>query len=148
MPKMPQNLKCPKPSKAKQKNLPIEWCSILSELLSFKTFFCKRNTEITVHSKTLFELTSYFVLIWWKCYKTHFSPSSLTVRTGISRWGERLTTVDLLVKVAYFVEKVKTIFSVKSNWSELVTTRRSNVLSLPFSEASLVRINVRFHVMP
>jgi hypothetical protein len=42
-----------------------------------------------------------------------------------------LSTVDLLVKVACFVKKVKDIFSTKLRCSKLISARRSTVLSLP-----------------
>ncbi len=43
----------------------------------------------------------------------------------------RLSTVDVLIKVAYFVTKVNHIFEMKSSRPQLVSTRRSTVLSLP-----------------
>jgi hypothetical protein len=43
----------------------------------------------------------------------------------------RLSTVDLLVKMACFVKKGENIFSVKSSSIELVSARRSIVLILP-----------------
>ncbi len=42
----------------------------------------------------------------------------------------RLTTIDLLIKLACFVTKVSNIFSLKMSRSELVITRRSTVLNL------------------
>jgi hypothetical protein len=42
----------------------------------------------------------------------------------------RLSTVDLLIKVACFVKKKNDIFNRKMSLSELVSTRRSTVLSL------------------
>ncbi len=48
----------------------------------------------------------------------------------------RLSTVDLLVKIA-FLQNGKNIFNIKSSLSEL-STRRSTVLSFPFGKDSLV----------
>jgi hypothetical protein len=54
----------------------------------------------------------------------------------------RFSTVDLLIKEAGFVKKVNNIFSIKMSYSELVSTRRSTVLSLPaHSKASLVFVS-------
>ncbi len=39
--------------------------------------------------------------------------------------------VDILVKIGCFVKKDKNIFSIKSSLSELVSTRKSTILSLP-----------------
>ncbi len=41
------------------------------------------------------------------------------------------STVNLLVKKAIFWKKEKNIFTIKRSWSELVSTRRATVLSLP-----------------
>jgi hypothetical protein len=46
--------------------------------------------------------------------------------------------VDLHVKIASFAKKENYIFSMNSGCSELVSTRWSTVLILPFSEDSLV----------
>jgi hypothetical protein len=43
----------------------------------------------------------------------------------------RVSTVDLLIRVACFVKKVDKIFNVKRSLSKLFSTRRSTVLSLP-----------------
>jgi len=45
-------------------------------------------------------------------------------------WRGMLSTIDLLIKVGYFVNKEKYSFSVTGIWSELVCTRRSTVLIL------------------
>jgi hypothetical protein len=52
------------------------------------------------------------------------------VHPGNINWGW-LSTVDLLIKAACFVEKGNNIFNIKTSQSELVSTRRSTVLSLP-----------------
>jgi len=49
---------------------------------------------------------------------------------GKSYWRGRLSTVDLLIKVACFVKKANNIFSIKISCSKLVRTRKSTVLSL------------------
>ncbi len=49
----------------------------------------------------------------------------------------RLSTVDLLVKIV-FLQNGKNIFNIKFSLSELVSTRRSTVLSFPFGKDSLV----------
>jgi hypothetical protein len=49
----------------------------------------------------------------------------------------KLSTVDLLVKIA-FLQNGKNIFNIKISLSELVSTRRSTVLSFPFGKDSLV----------
>jgi hypothetical protein len=43
----------------------------------------------------------------------------------------RLNTVDLLVKVACFVRMVSNIFNFKMSLTELVSKRKSTVLTLP-----------------
>jgi hypothetical protein len=48
---------------------------------------------------------------------------------GNTNWRGRLRTIGLLIKVACFVKKVNYIFNIKMNWSQLVSTRRSTVLS-------------------
>ncbi len=58
-------------------------------------------------------------------------PSAMSPKTGNTNWGGRLRTVDLFFRVACFVKKWKTVFSIKSRRSKLVSTRRSTVLSLP-----------------
>jgi hypothetical protein len=54
---------------------------------------------------------------------------------GILTEGGRLSAVDLLFKVA-FGKKVNNIFSVKRN--SIACTRRSTVMSLPFSKTSML----------
>ncbi len=43
----------------------------------------------------------------------------------------RLSTVDLLIKVACFVTKAVYIFDIKTSRSKLVSIRKSTVLGLP-----------------
>ncbi len=50
-----------------------------------------------------------------------------------TNWRVRLSTVDLLIKVACFCKKIENISIVKSSWSKLISVRRSNVLNLHFS---------------
>jgi hypothetical protein len=50
---------------------------------------------------------------------------------GNTNWRGRLSTVDLFIEVACFVDKVNNIFIIKSSRSKLVSTRRSTVLSPP-----------------
>ncbi len=53
-------------------------------------------------------------------------PARNTNRRG------RLSTVDLLIKVACFVTNVNNIITTKIRRPELVSTRRSTVLRIPF----------------
>jgi hypothetical protein len=53
---------------------------------------------------------------------------------GNTNYGGRLSTIDLLIKVACFVKKEKYIFNIKMSYSKLVGTRRSTVLSLPLQQ--------------
>jgi hypothetical protein len=48
--------------------------------------------------------------------------------------GGRLSTIDLHIMTAHFVKKANNIFNIKSDWSKLVSTKRSTVLSLPLQE--------------
>ncbi len=57
---------------------------------------------------------------------------------GNPYWRGRLSTVDLLIKVACFVKKVNNIIYTWMSWAKLVSTRRSTVLILLFSKNSLV----------
>jgi hypothetical protein len=43
-------------------------------------------------------------------------------QAGNTNWGGRLSTVDLLIKVACLVTKVNYIFIMKRTWSKLVST--------------------------
>ncbi len=61
----------------------------------------------------------------------------LCYKPGNPFWSGRLSTNGLLVKVACFVKGVSHIFNIKSSWFKLVCSRRSTVLSLPFSKGSL-----------
>jgi len=42
---------------------------------------------------------------------------------GITNWGVKLSTVELLIKLTCFL-KVRNIFSIKTFWSKLVSKRR------------------------
>jgi len=58
--------------------------------------------------------------------------SSLSIfATGKTNWRGSLDTVDLLFRIACFVTMVNNIINMLSNWSKLVSSRRSTVLSLP-----------------
>ncbi len=50
---------------------------------------------------------------------------------GNTNWRGRLSTVDLFIEVACFVDKINNILIIKSSRSKLVRTRRSTVLGLP-----------------
>ncbi len=66
------------------------------------------------------------------CFESHCEKY---VKAGKANWrGRRLGTVDLLINVAC----LNNVCGSKSSWCKLVSTRRSNVLRLPFSETSLV----------
>jgi len=58
-------------------------------------------------------------------------PQALTPFPGKPYWRGRLSTVNLLIWVRSFEKKVNNIFSMKSSWSKLVSTRRSTVMILP-----------------
>jgi hypothetical protein len=61
-----------------------------------------------------------------------FVQGTLSIVTaGNTNWGERLSTVDLLIKVTCFVKNVNNIFNIKRSRSIQVSTSRSTVLSLP-----------------
>ena len=55
----------------------------------------------------------------------------MSVYPGNTNYGGRIGTVYLLIKIACFVKDVNNIFNIKRNLSELVSIRRSIVLSLP-----------------
>ncbi len=61
----------------------------------------------------------------------HLQPDICLFESGNPFWGGRLSTVDLLIKVACFVIKINNIFNLKTRRSTRVRTRRSTVLSLP-----------------
>jgi hypothetical protein len=58
-------------------------------------------------------------------------------RAGNTYLTGRLNTVDLLIKMACLVEEGKIFLSIKSTKYELITTRRSTVLILPFQQGFL-----------
>jgi hypothetical protein len=66
-------------------------------------------------------------------------PQMRTQRTcteaGNANRRERLSTVDLLVKVARFVKEVDNLFIIKSSRSKLVSPRRLTVLPEPSPSA-------------
>jgi len=51
--------------------------------------------------------------------------------------GECFNTVDLLIKATCFVPKLNDNLDIKMRRYELVGTRRSSVLNIPFSEGSI-----------
>jgi hypothetical protein len=53
------------------------------------------------------------------------------VKAGNTNRGGRLSTVDLLNRVAYFVKKEHNINNIKTRCSKLVSTRRSAVVIHP-----------------
>ncbi len=65
--------------------------------------------------------------------QSHLQSFQRQFKQGIlTDWeGSILNTFDLLIKVACFVNKVNYTFNTKTNWSKLVGTRRSSVLSFP-----------------
>jgi len=65
-----------------------------------------------------------------KAWQGARTGSSLSDCAGNTNWGGRLSTVDLLIKVACFVKKANAFFNIKRSWSKRVSTRRSTVLSL------------------
>jgi len=65
----------------------------------------------------------------WKCFKSALNKLLGPFRQGTLTEEEgRLSTVDLLNKVACSVKKVNHTFNVKSSWPKCVCTRRSTVL--------------------
>ena len=68
------------------------------------------------------------------CMTSLFSPLIPVKPQFALAWiqteGGGHSTVDLLSKVACFLEKVNNIFNLKRSWSKLVNKRRSTVLSL------------------
>jgi len=50
---------------------------------------------------------------------------------GNANLGGRLLIIDLVIKIACCVKRISNIFTIKRNWSELVSTKRSRVPSLP-----------------
>jgi hypothetical protein len=65
---------------------------------------------------------SRLVLCWReKLYSIPVNPNGMV----------KISTVDLLIKVACCVKKWTIFCNIKSSWSKLVGTRRSTVLSLP-----------------
>ncbi len=67
-----------------------------------------------------------------RCYTNRNDPIGVSSpKSRNSYWSERLSTVDLLIKIGCFVKMEKYSFSLKSIWSKLVRTRRSTVLILP-----------------
>ncbi len=59
----------------------------------------------------------------WKC--------GIESLPGNTNWGRRLSTVDLLIMVAYFVAMVNDILIIIMSWSKPVIKIRSTLLSLP-----------------
>ncbi len=57
------------------------------------------------------------------------------VYRGILNWRIRPSMVDLLIQITCFVKKYS--FSIENSWSNLVSSRRSTVIILPFSKDSL-----------
>jgi len=53
-------------------------------------------------------------------------------------WRGRLSTIDLLIKLACFVKRINKIFNRKNSWSKLVIRRRSMVQTFPVSKDSLL----------
>jgi hypothetical protein len=67
----------------------------------------------------------------WHHFSPPFTPQTSSVAPRNTNWGDRLSTVDLLLKVACFVKKENNSFNVKMSWFKLVSTRRSTVLIRP-----------------
>ncbi len=55
---------------------------------------------------------------------------SMMLMPGNTNWEGKLSTVGVLIEVAYFVKNVNIIFNIKRSWSKQVSTRRLTVLSL------------------
>jgi len=58
----------------------------------------------------------------------HYIANWTILCPGNTNWRGWLGTVGLLIKVAGFVKKKVMLANIKSTWSKLVSTRRSNVL--------------------
>ncbi len=52
--------------------------------------------------------------------------------------GGRLSMIDFLIKIGCFVKRDIKFQYIKSSSAELLSTRRSTILILPFSKTSLV----------
>ncbi len=77
-------------------------------------------------SKCMFTASlSRLVLCWReKLYSIPVNPNGMV----------KISTVDLLIKVACCLKKWTIFCNIKSSWSKLVGTRRSTVLSLPLQQ--------------
>ncbi len=76
-----------------------------------------------------------------------WSPENLiTMIPWNTNWKGRLSTVDLLIKVACLATLVNDIFNIEMSWSKLVSARRSTVLSLPLQKVSEVPVKRNAYV--
>jgi hypothetical protein len=64
-----------------------------------------------------------------------------TLKSGKPYWRGRISTVDPLIKIGWFVKKEIYSYSLKSIWSKLVSKWDQQYWSFPFSKASLLRYN-------
>jgi len=83
-----------------------------------KIVICKSNTRW----QHLFQIKR------WK-FSPHQNYGYLLTRNAY--WRGRLSTVDLLIKIACFVKKKNILFSIKSIWFEPVSAKMPTVLILP-----------------
>ncbi len=68
----------------------------------------------------------------WLCQWAAYLFSYVSVQPRKPYWRGRI------IKIGCFVEKEKYSFSLKSSWSNLVSTRRSTVLILPLSLIQII----------
>jgi hypothetical protein len=65
-----------------------------------------------------------------KVYNIQISSSKSCA--GITNGRVRLSTVDLLIKVACFVKKVRNVFNIKMSSYKLVSARKLTAPTFPF----------------
>ncbi len=115
----------------------ISFSSASSDLLPLPWLIATKTVPATawnVQPPTMFVTQVWFLMKIWKGWNQNFEKW-LTRNTN---WKGRLSTVDLLIKVAHFVTKDNNSFRIKLSLSKVVSTRRSTVLSLPLQRGFAV----------
>jgi hypothetical protein len=103
-----------------------------------KSLFVSRQNGKLTKWLYLFILPSfYFILAFIKKKPLRFLHvfklySKYNTKPRNTNWRGRPSTVNLLLKVAHAVKKLKNVCNIKNSRSKLVSTRRSTILSLPF----------------
>jgi hypothetical protein len=101
-----------------------EWCA-LGAPLGYASASPSNRVEMTDSDKHS-SLLQYGIF-----YSRKSSMVRKKVRAGKANWRERLSTIDLHIKLDCFIWKLFNIFNINSCWSKLFSTRSSTVLSLP-----------------